>query len=220
MSFQFKSFAAASISSVLAFAILMPAFVSEVSASPLPVATALAKDRSVAAEGARLTDVRYRRHAGRRRGYARNYGLGGGAAVLGVLGLGIAAIAAQERGNRRDDDFYYNPGYNPGYYPQPSPVYVQPQPGYYQQPDYDYYQPPRQVYIQPRPVHQPRPVYQQPQVYQQQRPAYQPPRAAYQPQVPAFFQPPRQAFVPPARPYGQHGHHRLPPGFPQQPGWH
>ena len=127
MSSTIKRIAAATFASVMAFSFVAPAFVTEASAAPLPVATTLANDHSVQGVGVPVTDVRYRRYA-RRRG-------NGGAVVLGVLGLGlgIAALSAQRR---QRYDSYYNDGYygggyygggysNPGYsyYRQSAPVY-------------------------------------------------------------------------------------------------
>ena len=89
-----------------------------------------------------IQDVGYR--------HRRNYGAGAGAAVaLGIIGLGVAAIAAQQRSDRSER--YYDP--------QPSyPAYYQPQ--YEEQP-----------YYEPQPVYRAQPFY-QPQ-YQPQ-PFYQP----------------------------------------------
>ena len=134
-----KRIAAASFAGVMAVSIVLPAFVKEAAAAPLPISTGLAVGQSVQGNFLPLTDVRYRRYGGR--------GYGGGAAVLGVLGLGlgIAAIAAQDRAQRRRDrlnEQYYNGGYyqqpgyyqDQGYYAQPAPVYA-PQ-RYYAYPTY------------------------------------------------------------------------------------
>ena len=125
LSIKAKRFAAASLASVLAFSLVAPTFVTSAMAAPLPVATTLASDHSLAAGGLPLTDVRYRRY-----GYRHRHGgaFAGGALALGVLGLGIAAIAAQERADRRRERanaYYYNPGYyNDGYYGGYAPAYV------------------------------------------------------------------------------------------------
>ena len=145
-----KRIAAVSFASVMAFSLVAPTFITEAAAAPLPISTSLAVDHSVQAANLPLTDVRYRRY-GRRGGSGAAIGLG----ILG-LGLGIAAIAAQDRAERRREryqDQYYSGGYyaqpsyynnsyyNGGYYSQPAPVYSTPyyaaqRPVYYGQPRY------------------------------------------------------------------------------------
>lgn len=108
-------------------------------AAPLPAA---AGQLPVFAPAGDLQPVAYRH-----RGHGRRYGSGAGAAVaLGIIGLGIAAIAAQQNADRQERYYepqpaYYPPQYDPQYY-DGEPVYA-PQPYYGPQPVY------RHAYPQP-----------------------------------------------------------------------
>ncbi|MGU9980229.1 hypothetical protein ACJ4V0_09310 [Phreatobacter sp. HK31-P] len=82
---------------------------------------------SVAAVAA-PAEAQYRRHRG-----DRGAAIGAGIA-LGVIGLGAAAIAADQRRQAYDD--YYGPGY--GYYGRPG--------YYYEAPPRVYYEAPRRAY--------------------------------------------------------------------------
>jgi hypothetical protein len=79
------------------------------------VVSAASPGKGLTATTGGMTDV-----SARRRGF--NPGVAGAAAVAGVVGLGIAAAAA-------NSNAYYDDGY--GYYGAPGPVYVAPGPGYY-----------------------------------------------------------------------------------------
>jgi len=181
------NFSARTLAAALAGAIGLSS-VGEVSAAPISPMPGLA---GLSASQAPVVDVRYvnRRRVVRR--YRRGYGYGGGAAVLGVLGL--AAGAAIVAGNRRhydDGDYGYGYGQRYGYYDQgyAAPVYSEP---YYDQPQY--YRTPR-VYNQPR-VYQQAPVYNQPRVYQQ-APAYNQPRGYAQPAQPRYAPQARGGYYP------------------------
>ena len=80
-----------SVGTVVAAALAF-SFIGELSAAPFPVAAGLGPLSAGAA--APVVDVRYRGKRRYARGYRRGYG---GAAVLGVLGLGAAAIIAGSR---------------------------------------------------------------------------------------------------------------------------
>ena len=127
MSFQIhKRFASATFASALAFSMALPVFSGSAIAAPLPVSTTLSGEQ-MTGSGLPAEQVRYRR-----RGYNA-----GAAVALGVLGLGIAAVVAQQRRDRYRERYeYYNGGYyNQGYYgrsyaPRRSYYYNQ-APGFY-----------------------------------------------------------------------------------------
>ena len=102
-----------------------------------------------AASGIQEAGYRHRRHRGGDAAF--------GALALGIVGLGIAAIAAQDRAERRRDRVYYQP--QPAYQPQyAEPQYAEPeeyQPRYYRQPRYAPAYAPAPVYA-PAPAYYPR----------------------------------------------------------------
>lgn len=123
--------------------------VAEVAAAPTPVAPGQGA-AIAAASGTAPVEAGFVRNRNWRHGHGID---GGGALVLGIVGLGIAAAIAANNHPRRyydqpayypADEPAYQPAYEPGYYEQP--YYAQPQVTYApQQPYYSqpYYQPRR-----------------------------------------------------------------------------
>ena len=109
-------------------------------------------------------------------------------AVLGALGLTVAALALPSAAQARSDVHWsvgigvpgVAVGVGSGYpvYAPPAPIYVQPQPVYVQ---------PQPIYMQPRPIYAPPPVY------------YGPPVVVQPPVYPIGWGP---------RGPGRHHHHR------------
>ena len=123
-----KRFGTMALAGILALSTAMPAFSEFAAAAPLTPPASAVRQTGDAADGLPMQEVRYKR---------RSSGVAGAAIGLGLLGLGAAAIASQQRRDRyrdgnEDRGFYDNRRYpEQGYYNRRNPNGYTPAPGFY-----------------------------------------------------------------------------------------